>query len=132
MKGWAWLVGLAAMTASVNGCTSVEPRASERDADATLFNDASALLGTTVAVRGYLVWEFENRNLYPSKAAIDSTHCLPLLVHRDRQDLLAKVEAASGKLVVVRGKVAAAARPGMLAVGACKQVGLDVDSLDAD
>jgi hypothetical protein len=132
MKSTAWLVGVAAVVTAFSGCAAIEPVASEHYADPSAFEDASPLKGTTVAVRGYLVWEFENKNLYPSKAAMDTRHCLPLLVHRDRKDLLAKLEAASGKFVVVRGKVAAAAPPGMMSVGACKQIGLEVDSLDAD
>ena len=131
MQSVAWLVAVAAMVIGIVGCASNEP-ASEHNADASTFDDASPLVGTTVAVRGYLVWEFENKNLYPNKTLMDTRHCLPLLVHRDRKDLLAKVEAANGKIVVVRGKVAAAAPPGMVSVGTCKQIGLEVDSLDTD
>jgi type IV secretory pathway VirJ component len=132
MNSVAWLVGVAAVLTAIAGCTSVEQVVHEHYADASAFDDASPLLGTAVAVRGYLVREFENKNLYPSKAAVDARHCLPLLVHRDRKDLLARAEAASGKFAVVRGKVTAGAPPGLVRVGTCKQITLEVDSIEAD
>jgi len=95
-----------------------------------LFEDARPSLGQRVTVHGYLIWEFENTNLFPDPEGVASRKCLPLLLRsgRNNLDLMARLERLSGRYAAVTGTIVDPAPPGKQVVGPCKPIGLEVES----
>lgn len=98
-----------------------------------LFVDASPLLNATVQVRGLMYWTFENRNLFPpgtNAEHLSSKACLPLLITSDNRALLDLAKKKDGHVVSVSGRIVKVAPSGMVSVTTCKQVGIEVISID--
>lgn len=118
---------------SVLGAAPCNARSGHPDAAETIFDDASPSLNTTIQVRGLLHWRFENRNLFPPGTSTDhisSKTCLPVLITRDNHTLLELAEKKDGHVVTVTGRIVDVAPPGMVSVGTCKPVGIEVTAID--
>lgn len=95
-----------------------------------LFSSAEKFVGQTVRVDGYLRYVLENRNLFPSASMTKEQYCLPIFVSRDQPEARARAEGMDGRQVVVTGVIVPSAPPGYVAVDACKEFGIKVESLE--
>lgn len=96
-----------------------------------LFVRSENHIGERVKVVGYLRYRFENRNLFPAKEfeRRSTEYCLPILIRNKKTELLKLTEALDDNIVEVQGVIIQIAPPGMAAVFACKQVGIEVDTI---
>jgi len=124
---------LILMTALTFGCVSapIKPSADE----VRLFTDASPMVGQKVLIRGYLRYEFENMNLFPTdnaKLGLVRKSCLPVLIKRQNEGLIDAAYKLNGSLVVISGTIANANAgvSGMVSATNCKQIGIDADSIN--
>jgi hypothetical protein len=129
IKTWGPRVFLATIfSAFCSGCATaskVDPGNLYTD---DLFIDPTKRVGERVAVRGVLHWRFEDRSLYPSEGeAHTDRRCLPILIRKRRKDLIEDAKELDGSTVEVSGTLIHAARPGMVSVTTCRQVGIEVD-----
>ena len=102
-------------------------------ATSSVFDDASPLLNTNVQVRGLLRWTFENRNLFPSETSADHAStktCLPVLIPGNNDALIELAKKMDGHIVTVSGRIVEVAPQGKVSVTTCKQVGIEVNSIN--
>ncbi len=108
------------------GCTTAKKDESHSD----LFIDPAKRLGERVVVRGFLHWRLEDRSLYPTERdATNDRLCLPVLIKKAHKDLLEMAKARDGAMVEISGRVVNAAGPGKVSVFACRQSGIEVESI---
>ncbi|WP_102302179.1 hypothetical protein [Dyella sp. AD56] len=123
---------MAFLALSLAGCANQAERKDDAKF-AQLFVDAHPFLGQKVTVEGYLRYEFENRNLFPTSDKGGSGrqgYCLPVLIERDRQDVLTKAEQLSGEVVRISGTIVDPTPPGLKSLGTCKDIGIVPDSIE--
>jgi hypothetical protein len=99
----------------------------------SVFDDASPLLNTNVQARGLLRWTFENRNLFPPETSADHVStktCLPVLIPGDNDALIELAKKMDGHIVIIRGRIVEVAPQGKVSVTTCKQVGIEVNSIN--
>lgn len=130
----AFLSGFSTIALACGAAQSV--RATEApvgEAPPQIFQDAKAMLGQEVAVKGVLRWTFENRNLFPLGTDPDEpseAYCLPVLIKRTDSALQKVAESLDRSVVVVRGRIIDPVPPGQVSLGSCKPVGIEVESIE--
>jgi hypothetical protein len=106
------------------GCTT--PNAIEQN---DLFLVPSKRVGEHVDIRGFMHYNLHNRNLFPSMNHVDQRLCVPILIQRKQRSMIEDAEARDGSMVTISGKLVHIAPEGLLDAFACKQVGIEVDSI---
>jgi len=112
-------------------CTNMSTRTKSAEV-VSLFVDARPYLGQKVTIKGYLRYEFENRNLFPVSnrgGEGRQQYCLPVLIERENQNLLAQANHLNGEIVTVTGIIVDPTPPGSMPLGMCKPIGLAPDSI---
>lgn len=133
MMKFSFLVASLLVSIGVFSPDSSEARSRPTQTTNPIFEDATPFVNTIVRVRGVLSWTFENRNLFPlgtNSENMSLKHCLPLLISNGSRELLESVEKKDGRVVELSGRIVQLAPEGMISVTTCKQVGLDVISIN--
>jgi hypothetical protein len=94
-----------------------------------LFLDPSKRVGEHVNIQGFMHYNLHNRNLFPSMQHVDQRLCLPILIQRKQRSMIEAAKARDGTMVTISGKLVRVAPEGLLDALACKQVGIEVDSI---
>ena len=97
-----------------------------------LFAALDSEIGKEIQVSGYLRYEFENHNLYPTKnweeESSDSL-CIPIGVRVSDPALEKQVRRLNGSIVVVRGTVTQLVPNEHVSTALCKDVGILLQSV---
>lgn len=104
----------------IAGCAGVDPGKLHR-----------IPIGAKVSFSGFLVFDRENMNIYPSadwKADLIAGRCIPVGVAPE-SDLGHRLEALSGRMVQVRGTVSTLVPDDEVSVAYCKSIGVVVRSI---
>lgn len=112
------------LTLMISGCAGMHQD--------VVFSDPARLRGQTVTISGFLMFEFENMNLYPIEnweVALIEDQCLPVAVLSDREQLLADARSMTGKWVELEGRIEDVVTEGRTSNSHCKTVGLLLESL---
>jgi hypothetical protein len=97
------------------------------------FETPDAFVGQEVELRGYLLYRFENKNLYPNSSWHDESmkkRCIPIGVDVSRKELPARAQSLDGTYVVVRGKVLQLVGENQLNASFCKDVGILLENIE--
>jgi len=119
---------LAYSAAGFLGCSSIN-KVQARETDSDLFVNTEKHLGEHVVVHGFLRYKFENRNLFPTAQQVNRQLCLPVLIKNVCENMIKNATERDGSMVEITGTLVSVARPGMVSVSSCKQVGLEVESI---
>lgn len=125
---WVFTLGL-----TLAACAAPSTRSNTAES-MRLFVNARPYLGKKITIKGYLRYEFENRNLFPlSDSGGDGRrqYCLPILIERGNKALLAQASQLNGKIVTITGTIVDPTPPGLSPLGVCKAIGFAPDSIEA-
>jgi hypothetical protein len=97
-----------------------------------LLTEKTFVVGSNVTLTGYLRYQFEHEALYPAdkrdrEAMPDA--CLPVLVPRGDDSMSRQLSGMDEKVVTISGFIDTWAKPGMIAIGGCKDHGIVVQTV---
>lgn len=123
---------LVALIVIIGGCAGSPSESGVINVDAALEN-ASALSGARVQVRGYLAYGFEDHNLYASHRHArdyDQDHCISIGIATDATPGL---ESADGQWVTIEGILTDDfCPPDTICMASCSDVGVFVETVQPE
>ena len=107
-------------------CVRAEP-------SGTLFEHPEAKLSQEVVVRGYLIYDVENRNIFPTRDWNENWHekkCIPIGIPSENDALDEKAAKLTGRYVIVRGRMLQLVEDEQLNLSFCRRLGIRVDEIE--
>jgi hypothetical protein len=121
------IVSFLALVSATLACTSTSASTSKG-----LYRQTKGHVGESVTVDGFLIFEPENKNLYPSSnwhRYWVRKHCLPIGVLNSNDALASTLRQLSHRRVTVHGTIRVLVSQGEFTDSFCKDEGLMIDSV---